>query len=120
MNCIYLPSCFSYKYPIGTAAAPLIFNSASLYLNYYLSLVMRKPVFALCEQQRRRSACASTQSDQRLCFRCLDSIIPLLAIAEISSLLLVSVAEQVSLSLTWSQTPKTGDEAHFNFNLYAR
>ena len=28
---------------------------------------MRKPVYAICEQQRRRSACASTQSDQRLC-----------------------------------------------------
>ena len=26
-----------------------------------------KSVFALCKQQRRRSACASAQSDQRLC-----------------------------------------------------
>ena len=32
---------------------------------------MRKPVYAICEQQRRRSACASAQSDQRLC--CLPS-----------------------------------------------
>ena len=40
--------------------------------------------------------------------RCLDSIIPLLAIAEISRLQLVSVAEQAGLSLTWSQPPKTG------------
>ena len=40
--------------------------------------------------------------------RCLDSIIPLLAIAEISRVQLVSVAEQASLSLTWSQTVKTG------------
>ena len=32
-----------------------------------LSHVMRKPVFAICEQQRRRSACASAQSDQHLC-----------------------------------------------------
>ena len=46
-----------------------------------LSHVMRKPVDAICEQQRRRSACASAQSDQRLCFCCLDSTIPLLAIA---------------------------------------
>ena len=30
--------------------------------------VMRKPVYAICEQQRRRSACASAQSDQRLCY----------------------------------------------------
>ena len=29
--------------------------------------IMRQPVFVICEQQRRRSACASTQSDQRLC-----------------------------------------------------
>ena len=27
---------------------------------------MRKPVFAICEQQRRRSACTSMQSDQHL------------------------------------------------------
>ena len=34
---------------------------------------------------------------------CLDSIIPLLAVAEISRLWLVSVAEQTGLRLTWSQ-----------------
>ena len=32
-----------------------------------MSHVIRKPVFAICEQQRRRSACASAQSDQHLC-----------------------------------------------------
>ena len=40
--------------------------------------------------------------------RCLDSTIPLLAIAEISRPRLVSVAEQAGLSLNWSQTPKRG------------
>ena len=30
--------------------------------------IMRKLVYATCEQQRRRSACASTQSDQHLCY----------------------------------------------------
>ena len=40
--------------------------------------------------------------------RYLDSIIPLLAIAEISRLKLASVAEHAGLCLTWSQTPKTG------------
>ena len=29
--------------------------------------IMRKPVYAICEQQRCRSACASRQSDQHLC-----------------------------------------------------
>ena len=33
----------------------------------HMSHVMRKPVFAMCEQQRRRSAYASTQSDQHFC-----------------------------------------------------
>ena len=28
----------------------------------------RKPVYRVCEQQKRRPACASAQSDQRICF----------------------------------------------------
>ena len=40
-------------------------------------------------------------------FRCLDSIISLVSISEISSLYLATVAAQAGLSLTWSQTPKT-------------
>ena len=40
--------------------------------------------------------------------RCLDSIIPLVSITEISSLYLASVAVQAGLSFTWSQSPKTG------------
>ena len=39
----------------------------TLHVRKEVSLVMRIPVFALCEQQRRRSACASMQSDQHLC-----------------------------------------------------
>ena len=53
----------------------------SLY-NHYLSHVMRKPVYAICKQQRRRSACASAQSDQRICC----CIISLVSISKISSL----------------------------------
>ena len=53
----------------------------SLY-NHYLSHVMRKHVYAICKQQRFRSACASAQSDQRLCC----CIISLVSISEISSL----------------------------------
>ena len=40
----------------------------------HFSLVTRKSVFALWEQQRRRSACADAQSDQRL-YRSLHCII---------------------------------------------
>ena len=40
--------------------------------------------------------------------RCLDNVIPLLAIAEISRPQLVSSAEQAGLNFNWLQTPKTG------------
>ena len=40
--------------------------------------------------------------------RCLNSVIPLFAIAEMLRHLLVSSAEQTGLSLTWLKTPKTG------------
>ena len=69
---------------------------------------MRKPVYAICEQQRHRSACASGQSGQQVIVQCLDSIITLVSISEISSLCLASVAAQAGLSLPWSQTPRTG------------
>ena len=35
--------------------------------DYKMCHVMRKPVYAIYEQQRRRSSCATAQSDQRLC-----------------------------------------------------
>ena len=54
----------------------------------HMSHVMRKPAFAICEQQRRRSACANSLRSLISTFviRCLDSIIPLVSIYEILSL----------------------------------
>ena len=50
-----------------------------------MSLLMRKPVYAICKKQSCRSACASWPSLIRaFVIRCLDTILPLLAIAEIS------------------------------------
>ena len=72
-----------------------------------MSHLMRKPAYAYANN-KGAEVCASAESDQRLCFRCLESIIPLLAISKISRLQLVSEAEEASLSLTWSQTLKTG------------
>ena len=37
---------------------------------------------------------------------CLDSVTSLVSVTKISSLILASVAEQASLSLTWSETPE--------------
>ena len=61
----------------------------------------------VCEQQRRRPACASAQTDQLLCYLFLGSTISILATSEISIFELVSVAEETCLSLAFSETPKT-------------
>ena len=53
----------------------------------------------VCEKQRHRPACASAQSDQRLCFRFLESIMSKLATCSFSTFLLVYVAEQAGLNL---------------------
>ena len=43
-------------------------NTAGIRPSYLkMGGIMRKPVFVICEQQKRRSACASTQSDQGIC-----------------------------------------------------
>ena len=63
--------------------------------------------YVIFEQQRRRSDCASHPRSliSALVVRCLDSIISLDSIAEISRLYLVSVAAQAGLCLAWSETP---------------
>ena len=62
--------------------------------------------YVICEQQRRSSACASAQSDQRLCF----SLLRLYNISRVYSrnfeTLLATVAAQAGLSLAWSETPE--------------
>ena len=81
---------------------------------------MRKPVYAICEQQKLRSNCASTQSDQQFYGSLLCSIIPIVAKPKVSSLSLVSVAEQTCLSLTWSHTTEdrfSHDEAQIKLVL---
>ena len=52
--------------------------------------------------------------------RCLDGVMSLVSVNQISSLLLASVAEQASLSLTWSETPEdtfSHDEAQLHYAL---
>ena len=73
----------------------------------YMSLVMRKPAFLICENKDADQLCGNRKADQRLCFRYTDSIIPLLSKYEISNFLPYSVIAQPSLCQTWSETPKT-------------
>ena len=64
-----------------------------------MSLVLKKPAFCVCENK---------DADQLLCFRYIDSTIPLLPKYEISSLYPSYVAVQPGLCRTLSETPKTG------------
>ena len=61
----------------------LICSSTNMLMN---EPCWEKPVFAICRQQRHRSACTSTQSDQCLCSRYKYSIIPNLSKSKISRL----------------------------------
>ena len=49
-------------------------------------LVVRKPVFCICENKDADQLRGNREADQRLCFRYTDSTIPLLPKSEISSL----------------------------------
>ena len=55
---------------------------------------MRKPTFCICENKDADQLRGHREADQRLCFRYLESMIPLLSKSEISSLWPSSVAVQ--------------------------
>ena len=52
----------------------------------HMSRVVRKPYFCICENKDEDQLRGNREADQRLCFRYLDSTIPLLSKYEISSL----------------------------------
>ena len=65
---------------------------------------MRKPAFCIGENKAADQLCGNRTANQRLCFRYTDKTIPLLPKSEISSLWLSSVAAQLSLCRTLSET----------------
>ena len=69
---------------------------------------MRKPVMSYANNKGADQPVHPRNLISAFIVHFLASIIPLIAIAEISKAYLASSAEQASLSLTWSQTPKTG------------
>ena len=76
--------------------------------DYTMSRVVRKQAFSICENKDADQLCGNREADQGLCFRYIDSTIPLLTKYEISSLQPSCVAVQPGLCGTWSETPKTG------------
>ena len=69
----------------GTQCYPVdIMKRTSDSMSVYLSLVMRKPAFCICENKDADHLRGNREADQRLCFRYTDSTIPLLPKYEIS------------------------------------
>ena len=69
---------------------------------------MRNPDFCSCENKDADQLRRNCAADQRLCFRYMESTIPILPKSEISSLQQSSVVVQPGLCRTWSKPPKTG------------
>ena len=81
-----------------------------------LSCIMRKPA-CICENKGANQLHSNCTADQRLCFRNIDSTIPLLPKSELSSLLPSFFAVQLALCQTWWERRFSRDEAHLYLNL---
>ena len=73
---------------MGTQNLDILFrtNENDDLIYHKLSRLMRKPTFCICENKDADQLRGNRQADQRLCFRYMDSTIPLLAKTEISRL----------------------------------
>ena len=69
---------------------------------------MRKSAFCICENKDADQLRKNCTADLRLCFRYMDSTIPLLSKSKISNLLPFSVVAQPGFCQTWLETLKTG------------
>ena len=77
-------SCFIGRIPLPLQSLVLICLKSSGCHN--MSRVVRNPAFCICESKDADQLRGNHVADQRLCFRYIDSAIPLLPIYEISSL----------------------------------
>ena len=64
----------------------LCINTNTSREHLYMSLVVRKPAFCICENKDAGQLRCNREADQRLCFRYIDSTIPLLSKYEMSCL----------------------------------
>ena len=61
-------------------------NTGTMVHWFHMSRVMRKPDFCTCENKDADQLRGNREADQLLCFRYIDSTIPLLSKSEISRL----------------------------------
>ena len=77
---------------------------------------MRKPYFCICENKDADQLCGNRTADQRLCFRYIDSPIPLLSKSEISSVFHGHTAQFVSDLVGNPEDRFCPDAAHICFH----
>ena len=88
-----------------------------LVLHVSMSLVVRKTCFLHAKNKETGQLCGNREADQRLCFRYTDSKIPLLPKSKISRLWPSSVAFQLGLCRTRSETPVFSERSSYISNL---
>ena len=76
--------------------------------SYNMSHRTRKPTICICKNKDADQLRSNCEADQRLCFRYMDSAIPLLVIFKISSFQPASVTVQSSSCQSWSETQIIG------------
>ena len=82
-----MPSCTAYSGSSnGGSPSQTLVSDGYVICWLYLSRIMRKPAFCICENKGAAQLRCCREADQRLCFRHMDDIITLLAKSEISSL----------------------------------
>ena len=73
---------------------------------------MEKPTICIGENKAADQPCSNCTADQRLCFRSIDSTIPLLLKSEISRFWPAPETVQAGLCRTWSETQIVGFLMH--------
>ena len=82
-------------------------KKSTILIYLYMSHIMRKPAFRICEDKDADQLRGNTAAHQRLYFHIKDRTISLLLKYKISCLLPSSMFVQVSLCRTWSEPLKT-------------
>ena len=70
----------------------------------HMSRAMRKRVMSYANNKGADQPAHRRSLISAFVVHCLDSVMSLVSVSKISSLMLASVVEQASLSLTWSET----------------
>ena len=81
----FIGICSRSQVSVYRTIGPLVWCFGHVSTLYYMSRIVRKRDYCLCENKGADQLRSNCEADQRLCFRYSDSAIPLLLKSEISS-----------------------------------